>query len=316
MAGCRPELEETPAILDIIGDVHGHAERLEALLVKLGYAHRNGAWRHLDASAFFVGDFIDRGPEQLRTLRLVRDMVEAGSAQAVMGNHELNAIGYATPDPSAPGEFLRRRSPKNTRQHFSFLTEGGADSAEHQRWIDWFLTLPLWIETPRFRVVHACWDARAVDAAQPWLRGSKQLSRGLLPLVFQTGHPLHAGVETLLKGPEVELPPDCGFTDKDGHVRTAIRTRWWAPELDTYATACIGPVGAAIPALRLPDVAALPRPDRPTFVGHYWLDPQGGPALLSDRVACVDYSVAKGGLMTAYRFDAETVLTKEHLVTV
>lgn len=98
------------------------------LLSKSEYSHSNGAWRHPDASAIFVGDFIDRGPEQLRTLRLVRAMIDVGSAQAVMGNHELNAIGYATPDPQRSGEHLRRRSAKTQHQHAAFLAEVGTDS--------------------------------------------------------------------------------------------------------------------------------------------------------------------------------------------
>lgn len=57
---------------DIIGDIHGHGERLEALLLELGYRFRAGAWRHPDRTAVFVGDLIDRGPGQLRTLELVR----------------------------------------------------------------------------------------------------------------------------------------------------------------------------------------------------------------------------------------------------
>ena len=31
---------------DIIGDIHGHADKLESLLAKLGYRNRNGCWRH------------------------------------------------------------------------------------------------------------------------------------------------------------------------------------------------------------------------------------------------------------------------------
>ena len=30
---------------DIIGDIHGHAGALHALLRKLGYRHSQGAWR-------------------------------------------------------------------------------------------------------------------------------------------------------------------------------------------------------------------------------------------------------------------------------
>ena len=79
----------------IIGDIHGHADQLTALLQKLSYQHRGGAWRHPSRSAIFVGDFVDRRPGQLRTLELVREMIEAGSARAVMGYHEFRAIAWA-----------------------------------------------------------------------------------------------------------------------------------------------------------------------------------------------------------------------------
>ena len=131
---------------DIIGDVHGHADRLTKLLTALGYKWNAGSWRHSSRTAIFVGDFVDRGPEQLTTLRLVRDMVEAGSAQAIMGNHEFNAIGWATLDGDT-GRHLRprhgRKGEKNASQHAAFLAEVGQDSAEHRYWIDWFLDLPL-----------------------------------------------------------------------------------------------------------------------------------------------------------------------------
>lgn len=98
---------------DIIGDIHGQADKLEAMLTRLGYSHHMGAWRHPNREVRFVGDFIDRGPGQIRTLKLVRDMIEAGSAKAVMGNHEFNAIAYATHDPDHPKHFLRIRGSKN-----------------------------------------------------------------------------------------------------------------------------------------------------------------------------------------------------------
>jgi len=42
------------------------------------------------------------------------------------------------------------------------------------------------------------------------------------------------------------------------------------------------------------------------MVGHYW--GSGTPTLLSDKVACVDYSVGKGGKLVAYRWDGEPLL--------
>jgi hypothetical protein len=54
---------------------------------------------------------------------------------------------------------------------------------------------------------------------------------------------------------------------------------------------------------------------KPVFVGHYWLSAPR-PALLAENVACLDYSVAKGGLLCAYRWDGEQKLANEHFVWV
>src|ERR1700757_2969954 len=102
---------------DIIGDLHGHSDKLAALLSKLGYREQAGAWRHPEKTAIFVGDFIDRGPGQLATIDMVRRMVDCGSAQAVLGNHEFNAIAWYTQDPVSEGAHLRVHNSKNRHQH-------------------------------------------------------------------------------------------------------------------------------------------------------------------------------------------------------
>jgi predicted MPP superfamily phosphohydrolase len=58
----------------------------------------------------FVGDFVDRGPEQRDVLHIAKRMCEAGEAFAVMGNHEFNALGWAESDGN--GDFLRLHTPK------------------------------------------------------------------------------------------------------------------------------------------------------------------------------------------------------------
>jgi protein phosphatase len=84
---------------DIIGDVHGCGDELESLLTVLGYEvvdRRHGVgleagpvYRHpVGRQAVFVGDLVDRGPRVIDTLRIVRNMVDAGSGWCVMGNHE------------------------------------------------------------------------------------------------------------------------------------------------------------------------------------------------------------------------------------
>jgi hypothetical protein len=62
--------------VDIIGDIHGRADELEALLKKLGYREHSGCYRHPHRNALFLGDLIDRGNQNARVVRIVRDMVD------------------------------------------------------------------------------------------------------------------------------------------------------------------------------------------------------------------------------------------------
>ncbi len=87
----------TSGPFDLIGDVHGCADELQALLAKLGYVI---AWGEADGArscavtpppgrrALFLGDLVDRGPNSPDVLRIVMAMVASGSALAVPGNHD------------------------------------------------------------------------------------------------------------------------------------------------------------------------------------------------------------------------------------
>ena len=79
---------------DLIGDVHGCADELEALLDALGYAPGDdGVRRHPEGRrVVFLGDLVDRGPRVVDTLRIAMSMVEAGSAFAVPGNHDVKLV--------------------------------------------------------------------------------------------------------------------------------------------------------------------------------------------------------------------------------
>jgi hypothetical protein len=45
----------------------------------------------------------------------------------------------------------------------------------------------------------------------------------------------------------------------------------------------------------------------------YWLPPES-PRPLTENVACLDYSVAKNGMLVAYRWDGERTLNLEKMV--
>jgi hypothetical protein len=101
---------------DIIGDIHGCATHLTDLLAALGYQENDwtGAYWHPERQAIYVGDLVDRGHEQLRVLEIVKRMVDSGSAQIVMGNHEFNAIAFAT---KPPGRQRGIPSPPQREEH-------------------------------------------------------------------------------------------------------------------------------------------------------------------------------------------------------
>jgi len=48
-------------VFDIIGEIHGHADELKALLSNMVYSRHGRGYQHEDRKAVFVGDFVDRG---------------------------------------------------------------------------------------------------------------------------------------------------------------------------------------------------------------------------------------------------------------
>lgn len=302
---------------DIIGDIHGHSAKLAALLAKLGYREQAGAWRHPEKTAIFVGDFVDRGPGQLATIDIVRRMVDCGSALAVLGNHEFNAIAWHTLDPANQGEYLRVHNTKNRHQHAAFLAEVEHDEAGHKDVIDWFMTLPLWLDLPELRVIHACWHPGCMKQLGPYLDEGNRLTRIVVEAANSPGSMLFEGIEVLIKGLQIDLPEGVFYFDEDGHQRNKVRTCWWDADATTYRQAALLP-GAGREGLPTEQIPASARiryaNDKPLFIGHYWNS--GALAPLTPHIACVDYSAGKGGALVAYRWEGESELRAEQFIAV
>jgi hypothetical protein len=290
---------------DLIGDVHGEAATLRDLLARLGYRDRAGCYRHASRRAIFLGDYIDRGPAIRETLHIIREMVEEGAAVALCGNHELDVLMHDTPD--GKRGWLRphggRQSAMHTRTHAEFADR----PQEWREWLRWFQTLPLLLEMPGLRAVHACWDQ-----TQAGLIRGRRLDDGLLHTAARRDSPEGRAVHRLLKGPEVPLPEGTHVRGRQGAALSEMRVRWWRDSRGaTYREACIHRHDAG-PDIRIPrkhDALLTPHYDdtRPIFIGHYWLAPEP-PSLLTPTIACLDYSVAGGGPLVAYRWDGERLL--------
>jgi hypothetical protein len=218
--------------LDIVGDVHGEIDALHSLMGRLGYdeqgRHRQG--RRL----VFVGDLADRGPDSPAVVALVRSLIESGRAQCVLGNHEFNAVrqDFSKPELS----WLFDESPA-FRHRDTVVDQKRATPAQREEILAFFTSLPVALERPDVRVVHAVWDDGMIARVRhetdllhtyyrhaawidDWLAGRDYLDRIDQKLIRQNRNPL----KVLTSGPEVRsLAP----AEINGKVRNEMRVPWW-----------------------------------------------------------------------------------------
>jgi bis(5'-nucleosyl)-tetraphosphatase (symmetrical) len=117
-----------------IGDIQGCFEPLRELLRKLHYSADRD-------ELFFVGDLVNRGPQSLEVLRLVKAM--GGNARTVLGNHDLHLLAHHY-DPARPlrdGDTLQQV----------------LEARDREALLDWLLAQPLLIHDEQHQdlIVHA-----------------------------------------------------------------------------------------------------------------------------------------------------------------
>lgn len=264
----------------------------------------------------FCGDFIDRGPQIRDVITIVRSMVEQQAAHAVMGNHEFNAIAWHTEVPGQPGTWFRTHSERHNRQHQATLDQ--LDEVDMQAALEWFRQLPIALDLGPIRVVHACWDSEYIDVLDAAMATLGRFGPELLTEAVDGSHPTGIAVERVLKGPEAALPADVAVTDKEGQMRRRVRIRWFESPNDRTLGSYSFPQTASLDAVPVgDDVQPCPYPPDavPLFIGHYWMRSHDDPLLLPN-LACLDLSVAKGGVLCGYRFNGESQLRHESLVKV
>jgi len=278
--------------------------------------------------AVFVGDLMDRGDSQVEVVRIVRAMHGAGSALVVMGNHEFNAISWATPNPRVPGDFMRshegRRGEHNRMQHRAYLDQVVEGSALHREHIEWFRTLPLYLELDGVRIAHACWHPDSLAVLDAWVAPGTPLSDAFVIEANTRGTDAFDAVEVVLKGPEVRLPAELAWRDPEGTVRHAARLRWWDEAATTLRAMAMIPPGSespdGSPHPGLPDESSDEadayryRDPVPVFFGHYWF--QGAPVPAASHAVCIDYSAVRDGCpLAAYRWDGDGPLEAADFLT-
>jgi hypothetical protein len=312
----RPLLHDR---IDIVGDIHGEAEALRRLLARLGCDIEHG---RADRPIVFVGDLVDRGPDSVGVVEIVQQLIDAGIAQAVLGNHELNLLAGA--ERQGNGWFAPHAGGPDTWQDQGLrvpFTSRIATPLDRERIRAFFVGLPVALESPALRIVHAAWNRDAIEAARsapdhaafvqlpsskptastlPGAPSLEAITNPRMPVAFhaalaeeqareQNGCP----VKVLTSGPERPIRAGASPRFVNGKWRLLEREAWWDADGD----------------------------ERPVIFGHYWRRRPGAvidgkPDLLRDidptdwfgdrrQAFCIDYSVG-------YRFKARHRQTDLH----
>ena len=272
--------------IDIVGDVHGYIDELHDLLFRLGYDQ--SGFHPEGRRLVFLGDLIDRGPDSPAVVRLVRQLVAAGRAQCVLGNHDFNVLRNKK-NPESDWFF----QPAASRAEAS-ASEVPADGETKRTILELFGSLPLVLEGGGLRVVHACWDDRMVELSRAAAsvmhlyeehrrRIKAELDGSVVDridrkLAYQNGNP----VKLLTSGPEERTlePFEAG-----GKTRYERRVPWWESYVDEQL--CV--------------------------FGHY--SNRRGEPHGRGRAICVDYGISyrrskqsDGAFLAAVRFQERTVM--------
>lgn len=300
---------------DLIGDIHGQHTKLTQLLHHLGYRPHGEGFRHPEGrKVIFLGDYIDRGPKVREVLLTVREMIDAGDALAIMGNHEYNAVRFHTPD--GRDGWLRAHSEEKNRQVAATLRAFEGLENEWAGWLEWMKRLPMYLDLGALRCVHACWDFKRIKR----LKGRSIADPGFLHASATKMTSEHRAVENVLKGPEIPATEGNLFRDKEGTYRNTIRARWWDIRDGLTISDLVMPPGSMADSMKVESwlLSRLPNygpEEPPVFFGHYWLPADAPKAPLAPNIACLDFSGGLEGPLVAYRWNGEVRLLESNFVT-
>ena len=130
----------------VVGDVHGHREELATALRAAGLLDDDDRWAGGESRVWFLGDFVDRGPDGIGVINLVMDLADqaadaGGSVDTLLGNHEILMLGmYAFGDTAVPSDFGVRSFAR------SWLLNGGRPDdikGLTDRHLEWLSTRPV-----------------------------------------------------------------------------------------------------------------------------------------------------------------------------
>ncbi|NRB41601.1 MAG: serine/threonine protein phosphatase, partial [Pseudomonadales bacterium] len=249
---------------------------------------------------------------------IVKAMVDAGHAEMILGNHEFSAIAYFTPVKKG---FLRPHNLRSDEQIRETIAQFEGYAQEWLTYLQWFKTLPLFLEFDDFRVVHACWDYRLITEYQETYQSNALSVERILECEDQNSL-VYRCIDRLTRGISLHLPDGLKMQGRDGYLRHSFRVNFWRENPVSYDDVHFQPDRLPEPlSQRLlteaekSQINHYAKHEKLLFIGHYWLE--GKPAPVAENIACLDYSAVHNGQLVAYRFDVgDKVLSAQSYVSV
>lgn len=301
---------------DIIGDVHGHAKHLKKLLLQLGYTKGENGYSHPERKAIFAGDFINRGPQIRKAVKIVRKMVENGNALAILGNHELNTLVI---DALEKEDKAKKNGGKDLPVIPELIKDYSSFEKEWKSHIKWMKSLPLFLEMENFRVVHACWSDEAVEYLKMNLPQGKLKGKILRSLHQKPESEVSKRIWLLTKGVYFKMPGDLKIKNNKGVSPRSFRTKWWEnPDGKSFGDinfeSKYNLPDYTIPKQILPPYFPYSENQPPLFFGHYCRGE--GPFIIQPNLCCTDSCVTGTKVLTAYRWNGNQKVSEEGLLQV
>ncbi|OLF09329.1 serine/threonine protein phosphatase [Actinophytocola xinjiangensis] len=125
----------------VVGDVHGHLDELLAALADAGLVDEETTWSGGGTHLWFLGDFVDRGPDGIGVIDLVMRLSEearaaGGQVQTLLGNHEILLLGmYHFGDTEVPSDFGPRSFARSWELNGGQPSDQDALTDAHVEWL-------------------------------------------------------------------------------------------------------------------------------------------------------------------------------------
>jgi len=198
----------------VISDIHGCYKTLQSLLKKVNLASND--------QLFFLGDFIDRGPDSAKTLDMILELMSGfPEIYALRGNHEQMLMEVMQHNPEEVIHYARYYKVSN-------LLENALVKEKYMRF---FKSLPYFYELDDCYLVHAGFNFQAANpftdyTSMLYIRGFKPDAKRLNNKIVIHGHdptPIDL-IKKNIKNRGLKIPLDngCVFNNPDIGLGTLL----------------------------------------------------------------------------------------------